>query len=350
MLSNKKRIVYLDVLRVIACLSVIMIHTSAGYVVKDFGTFNFWVGNLFDGIARIGVPLFVMISGSLMLDKNYDYSNKKLIKHIKKLIIFFVFWSALYSTIYQILMPVFLKHESISILKLLGSFIKGHFHLWFIYMIIGLYLILPLLRLWVNDTNIKYVKYFIILAIIFTFIIPQIISIGSNYSNLFDQIQKILDNINIKYVGGFTTYFLLGWYLNNYKIKNKKILYILGILSIALIILVTGILSITTNKDVQMYGNMTVTVLIYSVMIFAFVKDKCPNASENNKIISNISKNSLGIYAIHPLIITIIYKILSIFDLNTAIINIPICFIATILIAYVVAYIFSKIPILNKVV
>lgn len=90
MIKNN-RVFYLDILRVIACLSVIMIHSSATYVVEDIGSFDFWIGNIFDGLSRIGVPLFIMISGTLMLDKNYQFSTKKLIKHIVRMIVFLVF-------------------------------------------------------------------------------------------------------------------------------------------------------------------------------------------------------------------------------------------------------------------
>ena len=87
LLENKctsGRIYYLDILRVIACISVIMIHSSAEYVIKDIGSFNFWIGNILDGLSRIGVPLFVMISGTLLLDKNYKFDKKKLMEKFLK--------------------------------------------------------------------------------------------------------------------------------------------------------------------------------------------------------------------------------------------------------------------------
>ena len=68
-MTKSNRIVYLDVLRVIACFSVIMVHSCAQYFVKDIGSFNFWVGNIFDGLARIGVPLFIMIELSIFNSK-----------------------------------------------------------------------------------------------------------------------------------------------------------------------------------------------------------------------------------------------------------------------------------------
>lgn len=349
--NTNKRIYYLDILRAIACLSVIIIHTSAKYVIKDFGTFNFYIGNLFDSIAYIGVPLFVMISGSLMLDEKYNYSNKKLIKHITKLIVFFLFWSVLYSIAYNIIGKIFVKHEAVDIVEFFKSIVTGHFHLWFIYMIVGLYLIVPLLRLWVKMENKKYIEYFIILSIIFSFILPQIVSFGSYYCGSFEQIKIILDFIDLKYVGGFTTYFILGWYLNNYDIKNKKLLYILGITGFVLTFTATAFLTITKGKAIQMYEELTINILLQALMIFTIVKNKYKSLdSLNNKLILGISKNSLGIYAVHPALLSIIYMIFEKLNLNNAIINIPIAFAVTLIISYAVAYIIRKIPLLKNVV
>ena len=348
-MTKSNRIVYMDVLRVIACFSVIMIHSSARYVVKDIGSFNFWVGNIFDGLARIGVPLFIMISGALMLDKNYQFSTQKIIKHIIRMIVFFVFWSALYC-IFNIVGSIIIEHESIDITKIIVSLIKGHYHLWFVYLIIGLYLIVPLLRLWVNDTNKKYVEYFIILSIIFTYIIPQIISIGSNYSNLFEHINDIIERkLSLKYVGGFTTYFILGWYINNYELNNKRIIYILGLFGVLITIMGTYILSNTTGKALQMYGNLYINVLFQTVAVFVIIKDKFKNMHTNN-IINSISKYSLGIYAIHALIVTIMYRIIEKVNIDFALINIPVVFIVSVVFSYLISFILSKIPVLKKVV
>lgn len=345
-----KRIYYIDLLRTIACLSVVMIHVSASYVIKDFGTINFWIGNIFDSISRIGVPLFVMISGCLMLDEKYDLNKEKLVKHIKKLLKFFVFWSFFYCIVYQIHISVIMNVKEINFFEIVKRFFIGHYHLWYIYMIIGLYLISPILRLFVNKENVKYIRYFIVLSVIFNFIIPQIIYIGSYYTNWFEILNEMLEYINVKFVGGFTTYFILGWYLNNYQIEKKKVLYICGIISFILIVIMTGILSITQNNAIQMYGNTTITVLMYSVMVFYFIKEKFKVNNKEYDIINNISNYSLGIYAIHPFVIKIMYMFTEIIKCDIAIINIPIIFCITVLISYIGTYILSKIPILKTIV
>ncbi len=288
-----------------------------------------------------------------MLDKNYEFSSKKLIKHIKKMIVFFIFWSTIYCIIYNIIGQIFIKHESIDMIKIIVSLIEGHYHLWFIYLIIGLYLIVPLLRLWVNDDNKKYVEYFLLLSIIFTYIIPQIIDIGSNYSSLFEHLNDVLEKyLQLEYVGGLTTYFILGWYIHNYDIKNKKLIYVFGFIDLLISIIGTYvILSTNTGKTLQMYGNLSVNVLLQSITVFIIIKDKFKNIqNKSNKLINSISKYSLGIYATHTLIIATMYEILEKINIDLAIINIPIVFIASFLLSYLCSFILSKIPVLKKIV
>ena len=337
---QKKRIYYLDILRVIACLAVIMIHSSCDYVMYKTTNFNFGVGNIFDSFARLGVPLFVMISGALLLDEKYDYSKEKLLKHIKKMILFFVFWSFVYCLLFNIIGQLFLLEKDFNVYRIINAFVQGYYHLWYIYLIIGLYLILPLLRLWVNDKNKKYVEYFIILSLIFNFLIPQIIIIGNCYGSALVGINDILcSKLCLQYVGGFTTYFILGWYINNYEIKHKKLIYILGIISILISIFGTYIL------DLEFYGNLSLHVLLYTAAVFLFVKNI---KAKENKLILFISKYSLGIYAIHAMIIYVVNKVLLKINFTNALINIPIVFVVTLVASTIGAYIISKIPFFKK--
>ena len=349
--KKDKRIYYLDVLRVIACLSVILIHASAEYAIKNIESSNFLPANIIDGLARIAVPLFVMISGALLLDEKYDFNIKKHINHILKLIAFYLFWSTSYSIIYKVIKPL-IRHKPIRIVKIIGSILSGHFHLWFIYLIIGLYLILPLLRLWVNDKNKKYVEYYLILALIFTFLIPQLTNIACYYYHFFERINDILNNkLILSYVGGYTSYFILGWYINNYELKHKKLIYILGIISFLITGIGTYFLSIKNGEYVEtMYNNLTINVLFQTITIFIFIKDKYKNKKESNKIINSISKYSLGIYATHVIILKLTSSFLTRNNMNNALINIPIIFLVSFILAYITSFILSKIPLLKKVV
>lgn len=345
------RIYYLDLLRCIACLFVIVIHASSRYVKTDFGSFDFWVGNVLDSFAKVGVPLFVMISGALMLDEHYEFNTKKLVGHIKKMILFFVFWSAVYCLIFEVAIPVFLNHESVSVLHIIRCFVEGHVHLWFVYMIVGLYLIVPLLRLWVKEENKKYVEYFLVLAMVFAVILPQIISIGTNYSDVFEKLNVILEKeLYLQYVGGFTVYFILGWYLNRFDVKNKTVLYVLGIAGFVVSAIGTYVLSVTTGVSKKMDGNLTINVFLQAVAVFLFIKTKFYEKNLLQRLVDLISKNSLGIYAVHLMIVHLVYKAMSMVGLSAAIITIPIAVVVTLVLSCAVAVVFRKLPLLKKVV
>ena len=347
--SGKSRIAYFDILRVMACFSVVMIHTCIRYLKNDIGSFNFWTANALDSLSRIGVPIFVMLSGALMLDRNYEFSTKKLTVHIKRMLFFFLFWSVVYC-VFNSITGALIYHQPIEWRNVIKSLIKGDYHLWFVYLIVGLYLIVPLLRLWVKEENKKYIEYFIILSLIFTYLIPQIIIIGTNYStkSIFEFFNDILATcLQLKYVGGFTTYFILGWYLHNFDIKNKKFIYIIGVLGFLTSFLGTYIVSASVGEVIKISDNLSINVLCQSLAVFVFVKEKL-SAVPQNKIVFSISKHSLGIYAMHVMIIAMMYRIVEMLDFNIAIIYIPIVFIPTLVLSYFMSLVFSKLPILNK--
>jgi len=92
--ERKERNSALDITRIIAVLAVIMIHVSSKFVVSyDISSVEFLCGNIFDSISRIGVPLFVMISGALMLDEERNVNIKQ---NIKSVVCLLLFWSIVY--------------------------------------------------------------------------------------------------------------------------------------------------------------------------------------------------------------------------------------------------------------
>lgn len=213
-----------------------------------------------------------------------------------------------------------------------------------------MYLIVPLLRIWVKDENKKYVEYFIILSVIFTYLIPQIINIGSNFSNLFITFNEIIETkLQLKYVGGFAAYFILGWYIHNYDFKNNKTIYALGILGLFISLFGTYLLSVITGTIILLYANLNINVLFQSVAVFTIVKTKFIN-KQKNTFINSISKYSLGIYAIHALIVTILYIVIDKFNSNFAPITILLVFTISFTTSYIISLILSKIPILKEIV
>jgi len=164
-MQSESKTLWYDNLRVIATIGVIGIHVSSSYQPTSgtISTYDFWVGNIYCSLSRFAVPVFVMLSGALLLSKDYKISTF-LKKRLVRLLIPFLFWSLVYIInslvndfeagnrpgFWEIARDIFVQLRD-------GS--SGH--LWYIYMIIGLYLFIPIIGKWVRNATEKEILYFL---------------------------------------------------------------------------------------------------------------------------------------------------------------------------------------------
>ncbi len=140
-----------DRLRNVATVLVVAIHVASpvahGY--PHFNTWHWWAGNWWDALGRPAVNLFVMLSGFLLLGKDYP-TGSFLRKRFVRVLIPGLFWMALYLIYGHIA-----KNDPATVGQALVKIVQGpvHYHLWFIYLILGLYLTYPLLRPWVRQAG-----------------------------------------------------------------------------------------------------------------------------------------------------------------------------------------------------
>ncbi|MGL6131112.1 MAG: acyltransferase [Fusobacteriaceae bacterium] len=280
----------LDSLRVLSCFLVVLLHVSASFVtgyVENYN-FQFTVGNFFDSISRVSVPLFVMLSGSLLLEnsKNKDYRffyNKS----FKKIVVPTLIWSSIY-----FIYSVILKYLDF---KILG---RPFYHLWYLYMILGLYLVTPIIIRVKEDISKKdFLRTSISLIFISIFI--------SKYSG-----DKLLWVIQfIVYLG----YFMIGHSLKEYsktKYFNPILTSIMAISSGIMVFVITEIIVKYNflNKTFYFYGNLTPFVIIGSILTFITFL----NIKIENKKLNHLATHSFNIYLIHAGILQVIQLFLKI--------------------------------------
>jgi len=168
-MEKDKRIPWLDWLRVIACFMVMVVHSTEPFYLGGEGSLiasesNMWWVAFFDSFVRYCVPLFVVASGYLLLPL-HDTTGEFFRKRAVKILIPFIVWSVFYALYWG--EPV----DNLENLLLNFNYAAGH--LWFVYMILGLYLIMPLLSPWAEKVSKKELT--ICLAIwLFTTFIPLI--------------------------------------------------------------------------------------------------------------------------------------------------------------------------------
>ena len=309
-IDNKhKYIEYFDWIRIYSSFGVILIHVSAqNWYSTSPGQYEWEVFNFYDSISRWSVPEFFMISGVLFLNKSS--SIKKIFKkNVMKIGISYIFWSLVYC-----IKDKFIKN--ISKKDFILKFIVGHYHLWFLYSIIKLYMIVPFLFLIVKNKIIS--NYFFILSFISTFIIKNIYLYSKYFikKDTINIIDKIYNKLDIKYVSGDIFYFIFGYYLNKINTKNIIIELIIYFFSIIGMIFSAKISSYISNKEKKRIGDFysynSIHVLIQTTAIFIFFKNYFNNLGFNQKykkIIKKLGNYTFGIYLIHPLILAELERI-----------------------------------------
>ena len=279
-----------------AIIFVILIH-SMGWIneIKPLNS-TYIVRTILDSVIYSGVPLFVMLSGALLLGKKEpirDFFSKRL----KRIVIPFILWSIL---VYAILYiqeggrnPI--EYLLSYVTKTLTSGVYGIY--WYIYLILGLYIITPPLRKICEDK--KICLYTLVLIFIFYFI-----------QKIFPAVQicKYFDSGNFLYIAYFISGYAISKYLPAYN-KFRKISKLSLIIVIILKISIALLFATKLNTEYVFLINRIFIILI-SILIFSTLISFKPNAESCiNKSVIFISKVSYGIYLTHFMFISVFTKI-----------------------------------------
>ena len=300
---SKKLIFSIAFIRAIGCIGVIILHVVSPLITSEKAlSYEWWVGNIFSSLVRFSVPIFVMSSGALILPKfeaiNRTRNNQILKSRFFKLLKPLIAWSIIYLTL-NILQKDLINSGEVYDYIFDNLVIKGapHFHLWYLYMLTGLYFISPLLSKITKSINFNILK--IRISYIFLFLSILFLSLKLLELDEFNSIAK-----SIFYI----PYFLSGHLI--FQNKDRFLKYKLRGLFTFLVFWIFIFLSIAflypffNNLAWEiMYANLNPLVIIMSVSLFVFLINLKPKSYIFNKIIENISKHSLGIYVIHPIFV-----------------------------------------------
>lgn len=327
-LSNQKNqhIVWLDVVRFIAMFTVVCCHCTDPFnfypgTAPNIGEIKLW-GAIYGSVLRPCVPLFVMITGALLLPVRGDASTFYK-KRIPRVFYPFLIWSVLYNLFPwitgllglnpQIILDFFpyageeVMQQSFSvsleyILMIPFNFSILAVHMWYIYLLIGLYLYLPVFSAWVEKAS-ERAKLMFLLAWGVTLLLPYYYQFVSNYLwgtcswNSFGMLYAF---------AGFNGYLLLGHYLKNLEWSLKKTLAI-GIPMFAAGYAVTflGFSHITalpeyTDEMLELFFTYcSLNVVMMTIPVFMLAKKVKVNSERMKKALANLTVCGFGIYMIH---------------------------------------------------
>ena len=352
--QNPNRIAYLDALRVFAAIAVVLLHTSARKwdVVDVMGT-QWGALNLYNGMARWCVPVFAMVSGALYLPRDIDVKTIYS-KYVHKMATVYVLWAVIY--LVAILMADLLTSGGFNLpwTTVVYEGIKGAYHTWYIVMLIGFYMCLPLLCPMVK--NMDTAKYFLMLAFAFQFALPQVLNLLRSFaptiiSPIVDALSVLLDRFYLQMVTSFTGFFVAGYVFSRVELQQKirRILYILGFVGVVTTVLLNAAASRKINYPLETYLYcFNVNVAITAVAIFVWFRYNYQGKGAFHTWIQKFSEYSFGVYLVHPFVMII----LELLGMDTLMFHpllaVPVICVAVIVVAFVISYILNKIPITKK--
>lgn len=346
-----KRIRYFDCLRAMAILAVVVLHVSGqNFRYIDIHSGDWITMNIWESVSRWGVPVFTMISGALFLSSDYTI-GRLLRKNVLRIGIAFFSWSVIY---------LILTNETWEFSAVITQLFTGYFHMWFLYMIVGMYLLVPILRHMVQDQ--KVTRYFLLLCLLFACALPQLVKLVDVYSGTLGNLgQSMLGLLDLKYVMGFTGYFVLGYVLHHTEIsiKTTRWIYFGSIAAVFLTFVGTIIISFYEGTaNTLLYENFSINTLLESAAVFLLIKNRLggepvpigsAGPSRSESIIRFLSNCSFGIYLIHP---ACIYALDHYFGVTTlslpAWISVPLLTLVCFLLSLTATAILKVIPVVKR--
>ena len=327
-LSNQKNqhIVWLDGVRFIAMFTVVCCHCTDPFnfypgTAPNIGEIKLW-GAIYGSVLRPCVPLFVMITGALLLPVRGDASTFYK-KRIPRVFYPFLIWSVLYNLFPwitgllglnpQIILDFFpyageeVMRQSFSvsleyILMIPFNFSILAVHMWYIYLLIGLYLYLPVFSAWVEKAS-ERAKLMFLLAWGVTLLLPYYYQFVSNYLwgtcswNSFGMLYAF---------AGFNGYLLLGHYLKNLEWSLKKTLTIgIPMFAVGYAVTFLGFRHITalpeyTDEMLELFFTYcSLNVVMMTIPVFMLAKKVKVNSERMKKALANLTVCGFGIYMIH---------------------------------------------------
>ena len=350
--SQQSRVFYADVLRFIAILAVIVLHCSSDYVAQygEIPAHTWWAGTAYNGLSRICIPIFVMLSGAFLLKPGKVITMKELFgKRMMKILIPLFFWSIIY-VCWQIS-----NSENgwagFNWKETLHTFYQGPvvYHLWFLYMMAGIYLIYPVINAFIGMAKDIDLKYFLIVWFI-----------ANSLLFVIDKLWGWTLGIDLNSFTGYIGYFVLGYYLNTRTYSSSQFKIFTGVCFIGLVAVVLApwflyhcnkaLVSEFTESD------FTPDVFLASAGLFVFVKYSLQNCHPKKwlyTIINSVSVDAFGIYLVHILVMEYIFSEERSYTSNLVehpAWGIPAEAIIVLMVSFVIVKLIKLVPVLKRVI
>lgn len=323
---------YLDILRWISISAVVMLHVVSGVVDIIPEQMTAEQQNIYEMIKNmmtVGVPVFLMISGSLLLNPEKEIGIEKILKrYVSRILLALFLFGVPYAA-----MELIAQEGSFSWMMVIRGFfltLSGNTwaSMWYLYELVGIYLLTPFIKLVVNYAGKdRFVEYGLILGFLFSILFPFI-----------EQAFGIHIGIVYQLSGVYLFYYVLGHYLHQHGTFNWR--WCAGLLAVLeCMIILNRIMGL--GMEVQYNSPITAAV---SVSLFLTFR----NLEKGNSGLSAKRNVCFGIYLVHTFFLNVFYKLFHITPLKVGYRGIILFWILVFGLSFAASEIMQKIPVLRK--
>ncbi|HEX8269198.1 MAG TPA: acyltransferase family protein [Flavobacterium sp.] len=332
-----KNINWISDLRFVSTVGVVFLHVSATCIqaTNSISAEDWWTGNIYNGLFKFSVPIFVMISGALLLSKDYPL-KVFLQKRFTRILYPFLFWSLIYCAFMIFREYLLLGTMDILVaakMVLLGLITGSFYHLWYVYMILGLYLLTPILRGWISVTSRATILYFLAICFLVSF-------------RIFPEVAPYFPRVELSYFAGFIGFYVAGYYFHTFDISVSPLkLWLIFLLITATTMVATYNSSYESGKLNEFYyAYQSPLIITSSVCIFLAFKSVNWQNRTFRKLIDAVNENSFGIYLSHALFIILLSQVNFNWKMVNPAIGIFIVTVVTLILAYSITWFIRKLP------
>ena len=340
---------WISKLRIFATISVIWLHVNGTiwgnhdmFELND-GQKRFFAVNFY--LMHWAVPVFFMITGYLLLNKDKRITIRDCcFKYTRRVLLALLLFGSFFSA-------VILLSEGENTLFLIPKALIGVIsgktfsHLWYCYELIGIYAVLPFIKVVTDNIDEQELKYIISILLIFDFVMPFLGFVIENTINFYIPFSYPL------------FYLLCGHWFSINDCKSNRLVGMLSIV-LGLIVALIAYLMPTENNFILGYNSPLIAGLAVTIFsIFAEYQKTDIDRSVNLNV-GNTTKQKLwivdrlcfGTYLIHPLFIQIFYRVLGFTPIEFRVYQVGtiIVFVIVLIMSFAGSAILRKIPILKK--
>lgn len=368
MLSQERGLhVPVDLIRTVAIIGVILLHAANDLTsqvqMNTLEVLRWSTVDIYQSLGRVGVPLFVMLTGALLLQpsKLNEPIGVFFKKRVARIALPFVFWAVVFFA-----WDFLVEGQAVTSNFIIQGILTGpYYHFWYLYMLVGLYLFTPILRIIVAHAQRSLLKYFIVLWFLGAAIVP-FLGLVSNYTL----------NVNLLLISGYIGYFLLGAYLLAVKVRRRTLVALMA-LGVTLTAVGTVIVAFNIGGGTSWFFQeyLSPTMILTSAAAFLLLNTvKMPSSlgtantvakdesgatqsetshpSIGKRILHVISENTLPIFLFHVMILDCLQRGYFGFTLNgdtvNSIVGVPLATVLTFFISLAIIVPLKWVPGLRK--